>query len=53
MSYLRFVIGFLSFVLDKIRMEYVWYRNRRANKKAFNQYMRVRKAKVVKLNKSD
>ena len=48
MSYLRFVIGFFSLVMDKVRMEYVWYRNRRANKKAFHQYMRVRKAKVVK-----
>ncbi len=48
MSYLRFVFGFLSLVMEKIRMEFVWWRNRRANRKAFNQYMRVRKAKVLK-----
>jgi hypothetical protein len=38
---MRYLIGFISLGLEKIRQELVWWNNRRANKKTFRNYIAV------------
>ena len=34
-----YLLGFVSLVFDKVRMEYVWWCNRRANRKRFDKWV--------------
>jgi len=38
MGYFGMISGFFSLVFEKVRMEYVWWVNRRANRKRFREW---------------